>query len=333
MESCGSGLIMEEMDDSVLLDVINKALEKDFLCIPPYYISAFDVKKIYKEVVDGKEIKHHVTSRVLNHHFRAHQMACRYRVLPIFEDIWRVIDVGTISIFKNNVLASYLTLMPVVEAISKKWYDEEVKSKKGKFVVKNFLDSKASEFVKYFGTVKAPENSWFKWKQANAKFVSNVIKNALFLDTDNGRKKVNYDFNRNEALHYLTHIKGSFKSVFGTHLGNICRLLLLIDLIADMYFWLHSDEYMNNPIYKGTDIADFPFSSTYNSKLEEAYLAFYNSCFRYGLEHDHINVFNGILSKTDISDDEIKSVVESSKHMDTELDLMKDFVKIAKELK
>ena len=56
---------MEEMDDSVLLDVINKALEKDFLCIPPYDISAFDVKKIYKEVVDGKEIKHHVTSRVL----------------------------------------------------------------------------------------------------------------------------------------------------------------------------------------------------------------------------------------------------------------------------
>lgn len=104
-------------------------------------------------------------------------------------------------------------------------------------------------------------------------------------------------------------------------------------MIADIYFWLHHEEYKNNSQYKGTNIEDSPITSHYNSKLEEAYSAFYFSCLRHGLEHEHINVFNSILSKTDISDEEIQSVKESAKFMDYELDMKREIREFATNLR
>ncbi|HHY21278.1 MAG TPA: hypothetical protein GX525_05205, partial [Bacilli bacterium] len=139
-------------------DEIDEYLKETLLTIPPY--PSVSGKKI-KELLDSMRnpdpawggLEGETLRMVINPWQRAYQIEYRFKPSKIFNDFMKVIESATYDLMIGNYISSYLSLVPVVEAILRKWADEkstEIKStnESGNFSIYVFRKNLV-EYLKY----------------------------------------------------------------------------------------------------------------------------------------------------------------------------------------
>jgi len=286
---------------------INEKLAKDFLCLPPYSsINGGFINTVAEDLKANKEIKYHITSQIILPDRRALQAVYRYRELAIFKRVWNLIDFATLSYFKGNHVCAYLSLLPIIETLLREWHNEENNTNK-KFVdSKNFIAGKI-KFLKK----KYPANShYYEWLHTYYNFLDRIIQKVLFISDKKYEKDNHKDiFNRNMSLHYLKDIENPKMSLL-----NSVRLFLVIDVIAEIYLRENENKYDNLKSL---------FDPNYNDELRILYFKFYCSCSLHGLEHEHTNIINNVLSNETITHGKIEQTKATLKAMDNIIDIIR----------
>ena len=108
------------------LNEINAELKKDFLCVPPYQcINGIYLHEVKKIIDEGKDPSLKIRGSINLPWQRAYQMEYRFKRCAIFESFLPAIEYGTYDAMIGNWIGAYLTLLPAVEAVLRKWGEED----------------------------------------------------------------------------------------------------------------------------------------------------------------------------------------------------------------
>lgn len=286
---------MSDKEILKLFEEVNRALIKDFLCLPPYNsINNSFVSNAYNCLKSSTKITALVTTEVSLPCRRAYQMVYRYRELGIFNrSILEVIEFSTLAFFEGNLLCSYLSLIPVIESLLREWH-----------LIENFPKSVNENFpkpVKYISNKckmlkeALQDNHTHNWLKLNIEYLEKVITKVFCTDHPKSLKKNEIDendiFNRNSALHKLTGVNGSNEKI----ILWIARIFLMIDVIAEVY--LRSEVLQNLGKYEKLL---GPFDLDYNQNLFEMYFEFYKQASSDSLNKSRNNFIRNILLNTEL---------------------------------
>jgi hypothetical protein len=217
---------------------INSELRKDILCIPPYRhcITEKFIGKIYKKMEKKKPFIGDITRAIISPQQRAYQMEFRYRKAKIFEPYIPVLEHGIFSSMVTEWVGAYLTLLPVVEASLRKWMDLEANLSLKSF--HNFYYT----FGKYSRKNIGPYND------ERAHITSEYIRylkhgfRTLYMGFEEyNKKKFKETFNRNLTLHKLEGVIDAQENF-----SNVIRIILLLDVIAELYLMLDPENWWYN---------------------------------------------------------------------------------------
>lgn len=232
---------------------VDKHLNEKLLTIPPYpSVSGKRVQELLASLenpdpawggLDGEILR-----MVKNPWQRAYQIEYRFKPTIIFNDFMKVIESATYDLMIGNYICSYLSLVPVVEAILRKWSNEksnEIKSinKKGDFDRKIFEEN----LVKYLNEKNNELHTdieFQKWISNQIKYFDFMIREVFYLSFNASQEGVKKEFNRNRTLHLLDNIED-----VEVLRGNTTRIFLLLDIIAELYLSLDEELYNNNTFF------------------------------------------------------------------------------------
>lgn len=232
---------------------LDKHLNERLLTIPPYpCVSSIKVQELLACLenpdpawggLDGEILR-----MVKNPWQRAYQIEYRFKPTEIFTDFMRVIESATYDLMIGNYICSYLSLIPVVEAILRKWSIEksnEIKSvnKNGDFKIHIF----AKNLVDYLNVKNNERNSnikFQKWISNQIKYFDFMIREVFYLNFNASEEGVKKEFNRHRTLHLLDNIMDS-----EVLRDNNTRIFLLLDIIAELYLSFDEDLYNKNTFY------------------------------------------------------------------------------------
>lgn len=245
------------------MTTINGHLEKEHLCCPPY--NSINGKFINDAGLciknnDLTKLRGLVTCQVSLPWRRAYQMVYRYRELDIFKPFLKVIDFSTICLEHTNWICSYLSLAPVIEGLLYRWHEEEPLfewGKEGK--IKYFIRQKIDQQIR---SSLNKDQHYDSWLLTFCDYISDVLNNVFYNSEDNERTS-NTHFNRHVVLHMKQDPEYFNEPI------NTCRLLLIMDVIAELYFRTNYDKY---PKLHGVFDLDF------NKDLFNKYWKFYLAC-------------------------------------------------------
>jgi len=211
---------------------LNEALRSKILCIHPY--------QMYNTTVMQNRVEEYTSdadfsSRVLTRHYdiRAWLMENRYKLAKPFQPFLSVFEGAFAAYMQGNFVVAYLSLMPCVEAIVRKWAALECgKPNDDHHSVKSLTDRIVKEWCKdKIGWIHAMPNmphiaamvdSMFKFIPVACE---KLFENTLKYPQTNG-----YKYSRQYALHYVEGISDSEKLGY-----NLARLILLLDCLAELY--------------------------------------------------------------------------------------------------
>lgn len=235
---------------------LDKHLNEKLLTIPPYpCVSSKRIQELLASLenpdpawggLDGEILR-----MVKNPWQRAYQIEYRFKPTKIFNDFMKIIESATHNLMIGNYICSYLSLVPVVEAILRKWSNEksnEIKSKNsnGRFQIHTF----EKNLVKYLNGKNIERNSntnFQKWISNQIKYFDFMIREVFYLPFKASEEGVKKEFNRNRTLHLLDNIEDS-----EALRDNNTRIFLLLDIIAELYLSLDEEDeelYVNNTFY------------------------------------------------------------------------------------
>ena len=225
---------------------INLELHKDFLCIPPYScVTREYVKNLYKtvETNDAEKLHSQIYASINLPGQRAYQMEYRYKHCDIFIPFLSVIEYATYNALKGNWICAYLSLLPVVEAVIRRWYE-------------NVPELSFSGMKKTSELYKDQPLYTDERKNITDEFVDYlkyILEDVLYIRFDDYVKKGYADtFNRNLSLHKLSGV-GDYREVT----RNLTRLLLVLDIIAELYLMQTPKEYWQLTFYSTTQNIDY----------------------------------------------------------------------------
>ena len=215
------------------LKEINEVLKLDFLCIPPYQRVNFDtINKLYQLINTPDKMILMINEIVNNASQRAYQVEYRYKKCDIFMPYNTVIEYAIFDALNGNWVCSYLSLLPVVEAVLRKWADVEPDltfEGMKKFALQ--ISDHMYEQNLYNDERKA-------WSDSHINYLQDSLI-VLFERFDNYKEQnFNTIFNRNLTLHKL---EGIIEIKEGLH--NVTRILLVLDVIAELYLMQDLDVY------------------------------------------------------------------------------------------
>ena len=246
-----------------LVQKINEELQNSYFCVPPYdsvthpWVS--EVSHIIENKSDKKflelcrtngvtsDAKYKVTSLIMDPKRRAAQMVDRYKKLPIFSDFCEVIDHATVAFLEGDEICSRITLIPVIEGLFERWYNEinvkkfqKAKQENGSSI-RSVLDQSIDGLI---GTVNNDNPSPFIQIRVISclKFLKAAI-DEFYSNGKNGKS-----FNRNISLHSMIPVN------YSDRLLDNCRLFLLIDIIAEAYFRIKKN--YPNTLRIGGDVSE-----------------------------------------------------------------------------
>ena len=151
---------------------------------------------------------------------RAAQKKGRFEHFPPFKEFTTIIESATISYYRKNYIASYLTLVPVIEGVILRWLGYAGDGKKPEF----------EDLRKFFRNTHTrqpcPGNALFY--EVHSKACDKLLTGHLFKPSDKGDAYSN--FNRHLAAHLLN------SSQFATR-DNCVRLFLLLDVMTELYYY------------------------------------------------------------------------------------------------
>lgn len=232
---------------------VDKHLNEKLLTIPPYpCVSGKRIQELLACLenpdpawggLDGEILR-----MVKNPWQRAYQIEYRFKSTKIFNDFMKVIESATYDLMIGNYICSYLSLVPVVEAILRKWSNEksnEIESvnKNGDFSIYVF----EKNLVKYLNEKNNERHSdinFQKWISNQIKYFDYMISEVFYLRFNASEEGVKKEFNRNRTLHLLDNIEDS-----EALRDNNTRIFLLLDIIAELYLSLDEELYINNTFY------------------------------------------------------------------------------------
>jgi hypothetical protein len=209
------------------INEINTELRESILCIPPYKecLTEEFIGKMYKKRKNNKSLVKDITNIINSPRQRAYQMEFRYKKVKIFEPFIPVIEYGVFSAVLTDWVCAYLTLLPVVEASLRRWMIlEENMSLKS---LHKFYYTFGKYSRKYIGHNNDERENITK---EYIRYLKHGFR-VLFMSFEEcHRKNLKEIFNRNLALHKLEGAMDSQES-----LRNVTRIILLMDVIAELY--------------------------------------------------------------------------------------------------
>ncbi|SPU38220.1 Uncharacterised protein [Lysinibacillus capsici] len=232
---------------------VDKHLNEKLLTIPPY--PCVSGKKV-QELLDSLEnpdpawggLDGEILRMVKNPWQRSYQVEYRFKPTKIFNDFMKIIESATYDLMIGNYICSYLSLVPVVEAILRKWSIDktnEIESvnKKGDFSIYVF----EKNLVKYLNEKNKERHSnikFQKWISNQIKYFDFMIREVFYLRFNASEDGVKKEFNRNRTLHLLDNIEDTVALR-----DNNTRIFLLLDIIAELYLSLDEELYVKNTFY------------------------------------------------------------------------------------
>jgi len=215
------------------INEINTELRDSILCIPPYKhcLTKKFIEKMNKRKNNKKLLVNNITNIILSPWQRAYQMEFRYKKTKIFEPFIPVFEYGVFSSVLTDWVCAYLTLLPVVEASLRRWMMEENMSLKS---LHKFYYTFGKYSRKYIdGHDDERENITKEY----IRYLKHGFR-VLFMSFEEcHRKNFKEIFNRNLALHKLEGAMDTQES-----LRNVTRILLLMDVISELYLMQESDD-------------------------------------------------------------------------------------------
>jgi len=209
---------------------VNDKLKELFLCIPPYCLHEVNIEEMYQALIkhDKKELFSLVSKRIYNPSQRAYQIEFVFKNCKIFHDIMPILEYAMYDVMKNNWMCAYVALMPVVETVMRKW-TAEINGEKANF--KFPLSVSLYENIKGYDDEREIMIDCFK------EYLTFILKDLLYLPITKYDRKGYYDkFNRQYLLHKLLGVKN-----FEEGSRNLVRLLLVLDVIAELYLMQDSN--------------------------------------------------------------------------------------------
>ena len=203
---------------------VNNKLKEYFLCIPPYCLHEIDIEEMYQALIkhDKKKLFSLVSKRIYNPSQRAYQIEFVFKNCKIFHDVIPILEYSMYDVMKNNWMCAYIALMPVVETVMRKWM-AEINGEKANF---QFPLS-----VSLYKNIKGYDDEREIMIDCFKEYLTFILKDSLFLPITKYDKKGYYDkFNRQYLLHKLLGVKN-----FEEGSRNLVRLLLVLDVIAELY--------------------------------------------------------------------------------------------------
>jgi len=213
---------------------INTELRESILCIPPYQECITDeyIEKMYQIKEDNELLVNDITGLILSPWRRAYQMEFRYKKTKIFQPFIPVVEYGVFSAVLTDWVSAYLTLLPVVEASLRRWMDLEANMSLKSLHKFYYTFGKYSR--KYIGAYNDEREDVTK---EYIRYLKHGFR-MLFMSFEECHKKnLKEIFNRNLALHRLEGAMDSPES-----LRNVVRILLLLDVISELYLMQEADE-------------------------------------------------------------------------------------------
>lgn len=233
------------------IDLINENLEEELLCLPfCYSINGKYVQELMEVIENNGKVGESIIQRISLPWQRAYQMEYRYKHISIFKPFLTLLEYATYDFLSGNLICSYLSMIPIVEAILRKWA-EEVPNLSFKKISK-----KIPEFLIYWkaeNDKKITDNEKLKkCFEYEIKYMRCIL--TLFYENFEQYAEHNFSdiFNRNLSLHKLDGISNQKEIIY-----NVNRLYLLIDTIADLYTISKYDEYFKLSFYVDFNDKDF----------------------------------------------------------------------------
>ncbi|MDA0126315.1 hypothetical protein OH459_27445 [Vibrio sp. MM46] len=196
----------------------------DYALSIPAIATMSEVKEIEKLIGSMPNNEHSIISILENStmcpRVRALQKKGRFEHFPPFKEFSAIIEAATISFYRGNFIAAYLTLIPVVEGVVLRWLGYSGEGKKPEFedLRKFFRNSHTRQ--------PCPGNALFY--EVYSKACDKLLTEHLFKPSDKGDAYSN--FNRHLAAHLLN------SSQFATK-DNCIRLFLLLDVMTELYYY------------------------------------------------------------------------------------------------
>lgn len=234
-------------------DKIDEYLNEKLLTIPPYpCVSGGMVKKLLDCLenpdpawggLDGEILR-----MVINPWQRAYQIEYRYKPSKVFAGSMRVIESATYDLMIGNYVCSYISLVPVVEAVLREWtaekFDEiESSNKNSDFKIKIF----SKNLVSYLEEKNKQRNTnpkFQQWVSNQIKYFQFMMDKVFYLRFKDSEDGVQREFNRNRVLHLLDNIEDP-----RVLRDNNTRIFLLLDIIAELYLCFDDNLYVKNTFY------------------------------------------------------------------------------------
>ncbi len=233
----------------------------DLFSIPPYRQCMF--VKYLDEILaenDVSKLSTYASNRVMTPYIRANQIEHRYKLCPIFSEVIPVLEYASYNAFSGDYICSYLSLIPIVEAVLQQWAKEQ--QTKLSFLNKEGRESISSFLNRFRPYLK--EQTIYNDKRKNISdgfitYLTNIL-NIFYANYDAYNKKnIPYVFNRNLTLHKLFGIND-----LNHNFKNISRIFLILDIIAELYICI------NKKLWEKIWKIDFEGVSPLNVKLREA---------------------------------------------------------------
>src|SRR5699024_7391605 len=139
---------------------------------------------------------------------------------------------------RSSDLCSYLSFLPVVEAVLRKW--AEVCPDLSFNKIKGFT----SQLIDFLKRQNYYPDDRKRWPESHVEFLQYIL-GVLYQDFDT-YKQQNFAqiFNRNLSLHKL---EGVINISEG--LSNVTRILLVLDIIAELYLMQNPENYWRTVFY------------------------------------------------------------------------------------
>lgn len=180
-----------------------------------------------------------VERAAMHPYFRALQKIGRFEQFPYFKVAAKMIDAATLSYYRRNYIACYLTLVPVIEGILLRWLGYDGANYQPDF-------DKLRRFFQN-GYQRQP-NPWnIEFHQLFCQACNELLARHFFRPTTSGSA---HDlFNRHLAAHLLE--DGEFATK-----ANCLRLFMLLDAMTEIYFYESRGEDPRAALHRSQTEAD-----------------------------------------------------------------------------
>ena len=217
------GVAATSNEEVAQLLALNETLSSIALCLPSL-ANRGDVemaKQLATRLPSSESLLLDLVAHLTMHpRYRAIQNVGRMKTFAAFCEFHCLIEAATISYYRTNYPAAYLTLMPVIEGVILRWCGYTGQGRKPDF----------SDLKRFFrlGHTRQPCPGNPLFYEVFSAACDRIVVDHLFKASDAG--PAYREFNRHQALHLLR------RAEFATR-ENCVRLFLLLDTMAELYYY------------------------------------------------------------------------------------------------